>query len=181
MKQVFFIIAVTLISACGRPWRCLPKYYKSLLFISFMNSLYYYLYKRNLLWVLNPTKGLHWKLLRALHIFYVTPTIALSFASKIPKNNAAKICYFMIWVIVSTSVEQYVMKRGLISFKHGWNAYWSGFIYINLYLFTYLFVKKPILTVILSVVSISYIIREFPIKFESRFLKGPILALLVRK
>ncbi|GAE34758.1 hypothetical protein JCM9157_1835 [Halalkalibacter akibai JCM 9157] len=172
LKQLVVVLTLCLFNLYRRTWTLVPKHYKSLAYVTFINAFYYYLFKRHLLWEFNPGNS-NWRLVRAIHMIFVAPLLVLLYFSKLPTSNSRRIIYTFNAVILSALIEQVIAKRNLINYKHGWNVFWSGVIYLQMYVFSLLFNKRPILTWILSAFSVWFYIRKFKLPFTRRFLKGP--------
>ncbi|WP_062049913.1 CBO0543 family protein [Bacillus sp. JCM 19034] len=146
MKHPHFIyvLVIIIVNVFLKSWQVLPKYYKSLLYVIFINSCYYYLFKGKLLWEFRD-KLLKVNQLRALHLFIGTPLLALGFLSRFPRTLPKQIIYVLSWTIVSSIGEWVAIKNKLIVYKNGWNNMWSSFIYFKMYIFSYLFRQRPFL------------------------------------
>lgn len=175
-KQIFLLTIVLLVNVKGKTWRDFPKYYESMGYASIINALYYYLCKRHLLWEFPPT-GFNWRVLRGVHIFVIVPLLVLAFLSKFPKTFWKRLIYLVKWTVTCSIVEYIGLKNNMITFKHGWTIFWSGFIYVTMYGFSYLYTQKPIYTWIISVFTTIFFILKFKIPMTKRLLKGPIVFL----
>jgi hypothetical protein len=172
MKQVILILIIVLINIKEKTWINISKYYKSLALVVGINTFYYYLCKRKLVWEFTP-KGIDWRVLRALHIFVATPLLTLLYLSKFPTKLSKQILYTIKWVFSSTAIEYYLLKIKLIKFKHGWNIYWSGLMYLKMYVYSYWFLRKPVSTSILTLCSSIFFVVKFKVPLEKRLFKGP--------
>ncbi|MFA9455968.1 CBO0543 family protein [Halalkalibacter sp. AB-rgal2] len=173
-KHLGFILVMIFINVFLRTWKTFPEYYKSLLYVAFINSCYYYLFKRRLLWDFNPGE-FNIYVLRALHLFIGTPLLVLSCLAYFPKTLSKQTIYILTWTLGSTCIEYIASKSKLITYHNGWNIFWSCFIYFKMYTFSYLFQLRPILTWGLSTISLIFYMIRFQVPLETRFLKGPIL------
>ncbi|WP_374193845.1 CBO0543 family protein [Alkalihalobacillus sp. BA299] len=176
-KQLLLLLPILLLTIIGRTWRDIPKYYKSLGYVSFFNSFYYYICKRYLLWEF-PPYGFHWRLLRALHIFLITPLLVLAYLSSFPRSFSKKIVHLIKWTFISSLFEYFAVKQKMIKFKHGWNIYYSGLIYLKMYMLSYLHTKKPLPSWVLSIIFLIVCILKFKVPLKTRLLKGPIFFLI---
>ncbi|WP_077211961.1 CBO0543 family protein [Bacillus dakarensis] len=169
-KHLILIIGILLLNIGMKTWRHVPKCLKSLVFVSSVNTLYYGICRRHLVWEFTPG-GIHWKLLRVIHVILVTPSIVLLFLSKLPKSLYKQIVYLISWVIVASTIELMIHKQKLIQYKHGWNILWSAFIYVKMFIYSYLFPKKPYLTILLSILSSLFLVKKFkvPVGKKHRF------------
>ena len=180
-KHIVLITLLTLLALIKKSWRNFPKFYRNIGFISFLNAFYYYLCKRHLVWEFNH-KGMNWRFLRGLHLFYVSPLLVLMFLSNFPNGSLGKkIIYFCESVVISMALEVYMVRERILRFKHGWNFYWSTLIYIKIYFYSLLFTKRPLLTTILSVLSMIFFIIVFKVPLTSRLRKGPFFLIFHRK
>ncbi len=177
---MILIVAIFLLNICGQTWKDVPKYYKSLAYVSFTNALYYYLFKRHLLWEFTPG-DMNWKILRKIHIFFISPLLVLFYLSKLPQSLPKQVLHTMKWILASVFVEHYVVKQKMLTFKYGWNTIWSGMIYLQMYVYSYLFLKKPVLTWILSFCSIVFYMIKFKVPLTRRLLKGPYFLFFKKK
>ncbi|OIJ18746.1 hypothetical protein BKP45_15795 [Anaerobacillus alkalidiazotrophicus] len=171
-KQLMIILLVLFINIKKRSWRQLPKYYKSLAYVSFFNCFYYYICKRYLLWEFTA-HGFQWRILRAVHIFIVAPLITLGCLSNFPSSINKQIIHIFKWTIGSTLVEYIAVKNKILIFKHGWNILWSSLIYLQMYTFSYYHTKNPLQTWICSIFFVVSFIIKFNVPLKKRLLKGP--------
>jgi hypothetical protein len=171
-KQITLILTILLLNIYNRTWKDLPKYYKCLFYTSFINSLYYYLFKRHLLWEFRPGR-LNWRALRKVHIFLISPLLVLLFLSTLPKSFTKQVIHLIKWVVSSSMIEYFLAKKQLIIFKYGWNVFWSGLVYVQMYVFSYLFLKRPLLIWILSLFTTIFYMVQFKMPLTIRLLKGP--------
>ncbi len=173
-KQLTLILFVVLLNVYRRTWKDIPKYWKSLVYVSFVNSLYYFLFKKRLLWDFNA-KGMNQEVLRRLHVFFVTPLLVLACLSKFPTTIGKQILHVVKWTLASCIVEQVVLKNKMIFFKYGWSTFWSGMIYVAMYGLSYLYIKKPGLTWIISFFTLIFFMVKFKLPLATRFLKKALL------
>ncbi len=171
-KQSILLLFIICLNIFKGTWREIPQYKRGLLYISFLNSMYYYLCKRSLLWEFRP-EGVRWELLRIVHIFIISPSIVLLFISDLPKSIPKKIVHLLKWVIYCSVTEYIILKLNMIRFKYGWNIYWSGLVYLKIFVYGYLYNKRPLLTFILSLFSAIFFTAKFKIPLRKRLLKGP--------
>ncbi|GAE35910.1 hypothetical protein JCM9157_3049 [Halalkalibacter akibai JCM 9157] len=172
-RHVMLILFVFLFNLSKKTWRHVPRFHKTLVFVSFINAFYYYLCRNFLLWEFNP-KGMNRKWLRAIHILFVTPAITLLSLSSFPSNLSKQILHVMKWTIGSTLIEYFTYRMRIMEYRHGWNVFWSGVIFFILYTYSYLHSKKPVATWILSFVTMFFFIAKFNIPITKRLLKGPV-------
>ncbi|WP_419095874.1 CBO0543 family protein [Halalkalibacter suaedae] len=171
-KQILLIVFILILNILGKTWAKLPKNYNNLVFVSFFNASYYYIYQRKLLWEFSPN-GIPINVLRALHIFFVTPFLVLLFLSNAPQKVRSKIAYSIKWTVVSTVIENLLHKERVIQYNHHWNSLWSSLVYLLMYTCSLIFKSNPLLALVISVLSLSFFIVKFPVHFNNRFLKGP--------
>lgn len=159
-KHIVLILGIIFISR--NSWRDIPKYYKSMIFSSSLNALYYFLCRRHLVWEFTPF-GIKWGLLRTLHIVLVTPLLVLTYLSKSPNSFFKQLIYTIKWVLVTSLVEYMAHKQKLILYAHRWNVFWSGFLFAMMFGFSKLFIKRPHLTLILSSFTTVFFIIKFKV------------------
>lgn len=169
-KHLTLIIGILSLNIGMKTWRQFPKCCKSLIFVSFVNVVYYGICRRHLVWEFTPG-GIHWKLLRVIHVTIVTPSIVLLFLSRLPKSLYRQIMYLISWVTAASVIELIIHKQKLIQYKHGWNILWSAFVYLKMFIYSYLFPRKPYLTILLSVLSNLFLVKKFkvPVGKKHRF------------
>ena len=172
-RQVIPVLLLFILIIKTGAWRNISKYYKNLLYVIFMNCIYYYFCKRHLLWEFNVKKS-NWRLLRVVHIFIVTPLLTLLNLSYFPKTIPDMILHLFKAVSISLILEIFALKYKLIRFKHDWNLFWSGVIYLKMYLYSYIFTRNAVLTWILSFASLIMFIIKFKIPLGKRLAKGPV-------
>ncbi len=180
MKHIVMVVMILVLNFKEKTWLNIPKYYKGVFYATVCNGLYYHLCKRFLVWEFKPD-GIDWRILRGLHMFVVTPLLVLLCLSKFPKSFTQQILHIIKWVFGSSLFEYILAKRNMISFKHGWNIFWSGLLYLKMYLYSFLFIKRPLFTTVLSLCSVVYFIKRFNVPLSKRLLKGPMFFLFRKK
>ncbi len=166
-KQILLILSIVFLTILRGTWRKLPKYSKSLTYVSLVNIIYYYLCRRHLLWEFMPI-GINWNILRVFHVVIVTPLLVLLFLSEFPKGLIKQIKHLTTYVLVSSIVEYFLNQKKFIQYKHGWNIFWSSLIYMKMYLYSYLVIKRPVLTSVLTSFSVIYFIKKFNIPINTK-------------
>lgn len=136
-----------------------------MVYVSLFNAIYYLLCRRHLVWEFIPI-GLNWNFIKLVHTVIVTPLLVLIFLSKMPNTLLKQFIYFISWIIGSSTVEYLIHKKRLISYSHGWNAFWSGLLFIKMFLLSHLFTKRPILTLFLSLCSTVFFIFKFNVPLK---------------
>lgn len=177
MRQTVLAFFILFLHIKHKTWREIPSYYRTLGFVMFVNSFYYYICKRYLLWEF-PIRTMNWRLLRALHLFYITPSLILLFLTSFPPSMIGRIIHIFKWVISSTFAEYVGLKMKMIKYRHGWSLSWSGLFFLEMYLFSYLHSKKSLPAWILTFLSTLFFVYKFNIplkKMKKRMSKGPLL------
>lgn len=169
--HVILVFSIILLTFFSKSWRDIPKYYKNMVYVSSLNALYYFLCKRHLVWEFIPN-GINWFLIRMVHIIIVTPLFVLVFLSKMPSGRFEQITYYLRWITVSFAVEYFIHKKNLILYGHGWNIFWSGFLYVKMYLYSHLFTTRPLFTLFLSLVSTVFFIIKFKVPLKMKHLSS---------
>ena len=154
----------------NKTWKQLPKYYPNILYVSMFNWFYYFLVGNKLLWELQSSI-INRKTLKIIHICIINPLLILFYLSNLPDTFVKQFIYVVRWIIISTMVERLFYKEGKIAFYRGWNIGWSMVIYIKMYIFCLLFNKKPILTLILSIIDTICFLLKFKIPVRKNLRK----------
>jgi hypothetical protein len=165
--HIILVLGIIFLSICSRSTRDIPKYYKNMLYASTFNAVYYFLCKRHLVWEFVPS-GIHWLVIRLIHICIVTPLLVLTFLSGMPNSSWNQFKHYLKWVVIATCIEYLVHKKNLILYAHGWNVFWSSILYIKMFLYSHLFTKRPITTLILSFFSTVFFVHKLnvPLKWK---------------
>ncbi len=166
-KHLILILSLIFINILRRSWRDFPKYYKSLAYVSIVNALYYCLCRRHLVWEFLPL-GMNWWQIRFLHVFIVSPLLVLSYLANYPKSLLKQVIHLIQSVLVSTLFECYLRKKKMIQYKHSWNEFWTGLIYLKMYVYSYLFSKRPLTTIFLSICSMIFFIVKFKVPIKKK-------------
>lgn len=169
--HVILVFSIILLTIFSKSWRDIPKYYKNMVYVSSINAFYYFLCKRHLVWEFIPN-GINWFLIRIVHILIVTPLVVLVFLSKLPSGRFNQLTYYLRWITLSFVVEYVIHKKHLILYGHGWNIFWSGILYVKMYLYSHLFTTRPILSVILSLFSTVFFMIKFKVPFKMKHLSS---------
>lgn len=161
MKIKHIILILSIIWLSRNSWSDIPKYYKSLFYASSFNALYYLLCRRHLVWEFTPI-GIGWRFIRFVHVIIITPLLVLTFLSKFPNSLFKQVIYTVKWVLTASAVEYFLNKQNLIIYAHGWNIFWTGLMYIMMFMSSLLFIKRPLITLFLSFCTTVF----FTIKFK---------------
>jgi len=166
-KHLGLILFMVLLNVLGKTWRDVPKYYKSMAYVSCVNAFYYLLCRRHLVWEFTPN-GINWKYLRSAQILIVSPLLVLLYLSKLPESRLKRIVYTGKSILIACFVEFFVHKQKLIQFKHGWSLLWSSFMYLMMFTYSSLFTKRPFLTLFLSILSSVFFIMKFNVPLKTK-------------
>lgn len=167
IKHLTVVLSVVLLSIQTKSYKNITKYYKNFTYASLFNLLYYVLCRRKLMWSFTPF-GIHWKLIRIGQTLIVIPLLVLSFLTNSPKSVLKQIRHLLKWVILTTLVEFLFHKQKLIMYKHGWNIYWSGTVYLLMFSFSKMYSIRPKLTWFLSLFSIAIYVKLFKIPLRKK-------------
>ncbi|KHF37865.1 hypothetical protein LQ50_24815 [Halalkalibacter okhensis] len=175
MRHIFLSTFLIWLNYRHQTWRILPRYLKALIYIAFINSSYYYFFKRHILWELQ-SNSLNLKQLRVVHIFFITPLIFLLCMAKFPEEDIRlQMKHILKWSFKCALVEFFGEKFNMIYFKNGWNIFWSWSIYIFLFSYGYLFTTKPKFVWKLSIPTLLFFLLKFKAPFRKALLLGPLL------
>lgn len=166
-QHVAVVLSIILWGIFSHSFKDVRKYYKSMVYVSSFNGIYYYLCQRHLVWEFIPS-GIHWMIIRLIHVFIVTPVITLIFLSKLPSELNRQIVYLIKWVIIASIVEYLAYKKKLILYAHGWNIFWSGLIYLKMFVCSYLFTKRPVTTLYLSFCCCVFFVVKFKVPLKMK-------------
>ena len=164
-RHIVLILIVILVTISSGSWRGIPKYYKNMVYVSSFNAIYYLICRRHLVWDFIPN-GIDWWVIRVIHTIIVTPLLVLVFLTKMPNTLFKQFIYYIRWIIISFVVEYLIHKKHLILYAHGWNVLWSGLLYVKMFLYSHLFTKRPILTLVLSLCSSVFFIFKFNVPLK---------------
>jgi hypothetical protein len=154
----------------NKTWKQFPKYYPNIFYVALFNCLYYFLVHHKFLWELQSTI-INRKALKIIHICIINPLLILLYLSNLPNTFIKQFFYVVRWIITSTMVEVLFKNKKKIAFYRGWNLGWSMAIYIKMYIFCLLLNKKPILTLILSIIDTICFLLKFKIPVRKNMKK----------
>ncbi|TWI59902.1 CBO0543 family protein [Halalkalibacter nanhaiisediminis] len=171
--HIALILFLIYLNIKSQTWKEIRKHAWGIVYVVFINSLYYYLFKEKKLWDLKD-KRMKRNTLRALHLFIIMPLLILVFLSNMPQSLFKKAFHLMKWIFISLTFEFVGLKKAhAISFYHGWNLKWSSIIYVLMYTFSYLVTRMPIFTSVLSLGFIVFLLITFKIPIRKELLYGP--------
>ncbi len=153
-----------------KSWLMLPQTFGGVLYTLFFNFIYYYLCRYKLLWEFK-SKIFKVTTLRAIHLFLIMPLFIQSFLSTYPKRWPQNFFYILKWVGTSSLVEAIAQRKGYIKFCHGWNGFWSGAIYLCMFIFSRLVMIRPYFTLFLSSIFSFILVKIFRIPLKRRFMR----------
>ncbi len=180
MRHIILSTFLILLNFRQQTWRIVPRFFKALIYISFINSLYYYFFKKHILWELQ-SNNLNLKQLRVIHIFIITPLLFLLCMANFPQNNVSlQVKHILKWSIKCALVEFIGEKSKMIYFKNGWHIFWSWSIYIFLFSFGYLYTINPLFVWNMSIPTLLFFLIKFKAPFRKNHLLGPVRLFLKR-
>lgn len=164
MRHLLMVLIILFVNAYLKTWRKLPGNTGSLIYVVTVNILYYIICQKKHVWEFT-SNTIPINKLRLLHTFITTPALTLLCLSGINDlSKGKKVLHLLTCSCVSTIMEWFANKKwNMIEFYNGWNIKWSGIIYTMLYFFSYYFKKNPILTLILSVLTMNQFVQWFKI------------------
>ncbi|MBM7660254.1 hypothetical protein JOC85_001021 [Bacillus mesophilus] len=168
-QHIVLVLSIILLSILSKSWRDLPKYYKNMIYVGSFNIIYYLLCRRHLVWEFIPN-GINWLGIRLVHILIATPLMVLIFLSNMPRTLWRQLFHLIRWAVIASLVEYVAHKKRLILYAHGWNIFWSGTVYLLMFLYSHLFTKRPFITIILSLSSTLFFIIRFSVPFKRKHL-----------
>ncbi|RLQ93789.1 CBO0543 family protein [Falsibacillus albus] len=148
-----------------RTWKNIPRFFPSVLYVVIFNAGYYYLCNYKVLWEFK-SPFLKTRTIKILHLFFIMPLLILSFLSTYPSNFLRQIVYVIKWVLASSLIEWIGSKFNAITFKNGWNCCWSTFIYLLMFIFSRMILKKPFVTLLLSGSTTAFLLTIFQIPLK---------------
>lgn len=146
-------------------WRNWAKYQSTMLFFSFGNMLYNFVYHDHSLWKFKPDIFNH-HIIEIIFSFTVLPLTALIFLSAFPSDRKRQLLLIFKYILIYFAVEFLLFKFGRIEYNYGWNIWWS--LAWDCLMFPTLVIhhKKPLLAYAGSVLVIFLMNWRFPFKLD---------------
>ncbi|KHF40025.1 CBO0543 family protein [Halalkalibacter okhensis] len=168
-------LVVFLLNIKRKTYSNVKHYFPSIVYVMFFNSLYYYLFKHFLLWEFR-SPVIKVKYLRGLYIFFIMPHVILLYLSEFPSLWYKQLIHIVKWIAVSAAIEFFLFHRNkFITFHHNWSIFWSVCVYIKMYLFSYLLLKRPLAIINASIASVVCALLVFKPPLSKGFYEGPLL------
>jgi hypothetical protein len=167
IHHFLLVLGIVLVSIFSNSYRAIPKYYKNMAYVSSFNILYYILCRRHLVWEFIPS-GANWNVIRVVYMVIVTPLLTLNFLSKLPQELSKQGLYLIKWVLTASFVEYLAHKNKLILYGHGWSVFWSGFLYLIMFVYSYIFTIYPKKIVLLSLCTTVFFVYKFRVPFRKK-------------
>lgn len=145
-------------------WRNWKKYQATILYLLCLDFLYNFLTYDYPLWKFSdfflPTHTLN-----SLAVTLIGfPCSMLIYLGRYPEDSMAKkIIHTLLWIILFSSVELFYVLIGLFHYYHGWNFGWSVLFNCVEFLMLRLHYKRPLLTYLISVLSVIALMVLFKI------------------
>jgi peptidoglycan/LPS O-acetylase OafA/YrhL len=111
---------------------------------------------------------MNWWAIRVVHTFIVTPLLTLTFLSKMPQQLYKKGTYLIKWVLIASGIEYLAYKKNLILYGHGWSVFWSGFLYLIMFVYSYIFTIHPKKIVALSLCTTVFFVHKFRVPLRRK-------------
>ncbi|GAE33202.1 hypothetical protein JCM9157_191 [Halalkalibacter akibai JCM 9157] len=181
MRHIILSTFLVCLNFRQETWRLLPKFLQALLYIAFINSSYYYFFKRRILWEFQ-SHILNLKGLRIIHIFFITPLLFLLCMKNLPQENVKlQMIHIIKWAFKCAFCEFLGLKTKMIFFKNGWSIFWSWLIYIFLFTFGYIYTKRPLLIWKLSAPTLLFFLYKFKAPLYRITILGPLFFFIRKK
>ncbi|RXI96270.1 hypothetical protein DS745_21280 [Anaerobacillus alkaliphilus] len=172
MKHIIMLLVLIMINGRYKTWRRLPENLPTLIYVAFINLIYYFVSQKKKVWEFR-SNDLSLKKVRFIQSFLATPLITLLYLSGVPYSlGKSKVMHFLLYTGVSTFFEWLANKKlKMISFYNGWNIQWSLLIYIQLFLFAHLYKKYPMIIWLMTILSIDQYVRLFSIPIQQEMFR----------
>lgn len=144
-------------------WKNWNKYNSTMLFISWGNLLYNYLYKNSLLWELK-TYIINKTITELLNTIILLPFTVLLLLSNYPDRVGMQVYKISKYIAIYSAVEFVYYKLGLMVYNQGWNFWWSIAWNFMMFPMMVLHYKKPLFAYIAAIAAIVIILDLFPVK-----------------
>ena len=134
-------------------WRQWKQYHTSMLYIMSAGFLYEYLTKDYILWVFHPDFLYNHSVTVIVYAVLTMPLSVLIFLSRYPTSSLKKqIFYIAKWVSIYGVFEWILQITGGISYKNGWNFWYSVLFDLMMFPMLRLHHKKPLIAYGLSLI-----------------------------
>lgn len=178
MRHIFLSILLLWLNYRKQTWRLMPLFFRPLLYIVFINSSYYYFFKKHILWELQ-SNTLKLKQLRIVHIFCITPLIFLLCMANFPKENVLlQIKHILKWSLLCSCFECIGLKLKMIYFRNGWSLFWSWTMYLFLFGYGYLYSIKPVSVWKITLPTLGFFLIKFKAPIKKVSIHGPLHSVL---
>jgi hypothetical protein len=143
-------------------WRNWRKYHATMLYIASGGLLYEYLTKDYTLWIFHPDFLFNRTITIIVYAVITMPLNVLFFLSRYPSNGWKKQWIYMLkWVMIYAFVELALQLFGRISYKHGWNFWYSVLFDVMMFPMLRLHHLKPLWAYIISIIIIIILMSWF--------------------
>ncbi|MDB5054732.1 MAG: hypothetical protein JWM44_2782 [Bacilli bacterium] len=162
-------IALFIIYAAWRlsDWRNWRKYHATMLYITSGGLLYEYLTEDYNLWIFHPDFLYNQTITIIVYAVMTMPLSVLIFLSKYPSNGWKKqLIYILKWVLIYAFVELALQLFGRISYKHGWNFWYSVLFDVMMFPMLRLHYLKPLWAYLISIIIIIILISWFHVPLD---------------
>lgn len=106
-------------------WKHLYEYHTTMLYMSTMNLLYFFLTFQYPLWEVQAHLIPSYTIVSLLYTFIVFPCTVILFLSNYPTTSIKKWIHIGKWIAIYIGIEWIGGLFGLIIYHHGWNLSWS--------------------------------------------------------
>ncbi|MDQ0253035.1 hypothetical protein J2S74_000407 [Evansella vedderi] len=168
MKHFSVIFLLIYLNHKSKNWSKVRKHWRVMVYVSLVNTIYYVLCHRKLVWDFRDDY-FSVKFIRLINVIFIAPLIILLFLSRMPSKHQFN--YIVRWATGSSIVEWVALKLKMLTYRYGWNLFWTWVLYIKMYLYSFLYSRKPSLVWILTVTSIYMFGTVFKIPFALRINK----------
>ncbi|MFC7063119.1 CBO0543 family protein [Halobacillus seohaensis] len=144
-------------------WENFHKYHATMIYLSTMDLLYFYLTIDYPLWRLQPDLGMSDGLIQILYTFIIFPCTVIIFLSRYPNVFSKQCLYIGKWIVIYIGVEGIGWIFGRINYAHGWNLGASFLFLFLMFPMLRLHYKKPIVAYVVSIIVITSLLFLFGI------------------
>lgn len=150
-------------------WKSWREYYPTILYYCVLNLLYDFLYYKRTLWAFKTitTDFLNHTIISMTFFFIIMPIVILIFLQRFPKRRKLKIVYIFIWAFLFWIIEFLYAQKGMLIYDNNWSVWHSGWFDLLMFSFLRLHYVRPLLTLLLTLISSILFIYLFKIPLEA--------------
>ncbi|MFC0212673.1 CBO0543 family protein [Paenibacillus chartarius] len=161
MVIIIFTLSFLMVFVITKSYKYVDQYYQTVLYVSLVSIIYPLICRGHMVWHF-PDIGYFTDkanfLFQAIVLF---PSTTVFFLRFLPRKVWSRVVYFLGFVGLYSAMEAFMVMRGEIIYKHGWNFGWSMFVDLCLFGLMWIHARSWRLALFISLCILTFLVLWF--------------------